>query len=174
VILAADDRPVESDEALTRLIAARPPGAIATLQVWRDGQTLVVPVKLTERPLPPSMRSSSADSAKVQTASRDDQLLGLTVTELDAATLHRRNLPETLAGVVITSVDPAGPSRVTPIKAGQVLLEINRQRVTSVAQYRAIVAALRPGTAVAVLIYDPASRQRVIQSITTDPSSPSS
>jgi S1-C subfamily serine protease len=51
-----------------------------------------------------------------------------------------------------------------------VLLEINRQRVTSVAQYRAIVAGLRPGAPVALLIYDPASRQRVIQSIATDPS----
>jgi serine protease Do len=170
VIVAADGRPVDSDEMLTRFVASRPPGAMAQLEIWRDGKTVPVAVKLTERPLPPSMRAQSGDAAKVQTASRDSLLLGLTVIELDAATVHRRNLPDTLAGVVITSVDPAGPSRVTPIKAGQVLLEINRQRVTSVAQYRAIVAGLRPGAPVALLIYDPATRQREIQSIATDPS----
>jgi serine protease Do len=168
VILAAENHPVSSDEELTRLIASRPPGSLARLEVWRDGQTIEVPVKLTERPLPPSMRGLTSDASKVSPVSRDDQLLGLSVGELDAATIQRRNLPETLAGVVITSVDASGPARVTPIKTGQILLEVNRQRVSSVAQYRAIITSLRPGTPVAVLVYDPASRQRFLQAITTD------
>jgi len=56
VIVAADDQPISSDEELTRFIASRRPGALARLQVWRDGETIAVPVKLTQRPLPPSMR----------------------------------------------------------------------------------------------------------------------
>jgi serine protease Do len=168
VVVAADDQSVSSDEELTRFIASRRPGTVATLRVWRDGQTVAVPVKLTQRPLPPSMRSLTADKEKVRPAS-GDQLLGLSVGELDAAQIHRRNLPETLGGVVVTSVDAAGPARVTPIKTGQILLEINRQRVLTVAQYRAVVSALRGGMPVAVLMYDPASRQRFLHAFVTDP-----
>jgi serine protease Do len=171
VIVAVDDHEVVSDEDLNRFVAGRPPGAIAQLELWRDGRTVRTPVKLAERPLPPSMRAMTAEAGKVRPVSRDAQLLGLSVTELDAATARKRNLPETMAGIVITFVDPAGPSRVTPIKAGQILLEINRERVTSVAQYRAILASLRSGAPVALLIYDPASRRRLIQSIDPDPPS---
>jgi serine protease Do len=171
VIVAADDQEIVSDDELNRFIAGRAPGVVTQLEIWRDGRTIRTPVKLTERPLPPSMRAMTAEAGKVRPAGRDGQLLGFSVIDLDAATVRRRNLPETLAGVVIASVDPAGPSRVMPIKSGQILLEINRERVTSVAHYRAIVAALRPGAPVALLIYDPASRQRLIQSIVTDPPS---
>jgi S1-C subfamily serine protease len=51
-----------------------------------------------------------------------------------------------------------------------VLLEVNRQRVTSEAQFRAVLAGLRPGAPVAVLVYDPALKERAIYSITVDPS----
>ncbi|HUL72328.1 MAG TPA: PDZ domain-containing protein, partial [Vicinamibacterales bacterium] len=102
---------------------------------------------------------------------RADQLLGLQVTDLDAAAIKRANLPDAIVGVIVSGVDPAGPARAVPIKEGQILLEVNRQRVASAAEFRAIVSALRPGMPVALFIYDPASRQRLLYALVTDPSS---
>ena len=171
VIVGIDGRPVASDEELTRIVAGQAPGLVVKLQVWRDGRTIDVPVKLTERPLPPSIETMTAEARKVRPVGRDAQMLGLSVSDIDAAMARRKNLPDTLAGVLITAVDPAGPSRLTAIKVGQVLIEVNRQRVSTVAQYRHVLADLPPGAAVAVLVYDPASRQRLIQLIALDPPS---
>jgi serine protease Do len=169
VIVAADSHAVLSDDELIRYISAREPGSMTTLDVWRDGSVRSLAVKLEERPLVPAAQPRAA--GKVEPASRDGSVLGFTVHDLDVADVRRLGLPDALAGVMIVDVDPAGPARAAPVRARQVLLEVNRQRVTSAAEFRAIVSSLRPGAAVAVLVYDPSIKQRAIYSITIDPPS---
>ena len=62
----------------------------------------------------------------------------------------------------------AGPARLARLRAGHVLLEINRRRIGSVAEFQDVVAALTPGATVAVLIFDQLPDQRVIATITPD------
>ena len=62
----------------------------------------------------------------------------------------------------MSDVDPAGPARLAQLRTNHVILEINRRRITSVADYRAVVAGLQPGEAVALLIYDRRTSQRFI------------
>ena len=124
-------------------------------------------MKLTERPLSPSARQLTS-ARGVQPARRDDVGLGLRVVDIDGDQARRKGLPAETPGVLITNVDSAGPARTTAIREGQVLLEVNRKRVDSAAEYRALTAALRPGTPVALLVFDPALRQRIIFAFVTD------
>jgi S1-C subfamily serine protease len=80
----------------------------------------------------------------------------------------RLQLPDTLGGVVVADVDAAGPARLARVRAGHVLLEINRRRISSTADYLAALAALRPGEVAAVLLYDQAGDQRVLTAIVPD------
>ena len=80
--------------------------------------------------------------------------LGLSVRDLDPATAARLRDSRHHVGVLVSDVDPAGPARLARVRADQVILEVNRQRITTVAEFRAVVAALQPGDAVAVLIYE--------------------
>jgi serine protease Do len=169
VIVAADGHAIQSDDELIRYISAREPGAMASLDVWRDGQVRPLSVKLEERPLLPALQPRGPVNANVEPASRDSALLGFSVRDREVADVRRLAMPDTLSGVVIVDVDPAGPARTAPIHRGQVLLEVNRQRVTSEAEFRAVLASLRPGAAVAVLVYDPSLKERAIYSITIDP-----
>ena len=50
VIIAVDGEPIDGNDTLVRLIAARQPGSTATVQVMRDGRPLSVALKLAERP----------------------------------------------------------------------------------------------------------------------------
>jgi S1-C subfamily serine protease len=68
-------------------------------------------------------------------------------------------------------VDPAGPARLARIRAGHVVLEVNRRRVTSAEEFHAIVKSLKPGEVAAVLVYDKISDQRLITAIVADPQS---
>ena len=167
VIIAADGRSIRSDEELIRYISGRQPGVIAMIELWRDGATRVVPVKLTERPVPASSRSG--DAAEVQpVASPEQGPLGLTVRDLDESTLARFQRPDSIHGVVVSRVDQAGPARVADIQTGQVVLEVNRPRITSAAEFRAIVASLPPGDPVALLMFDRVRDQRLIVTVIPD------
>jgi len=169
VISSIDGHTIQSDEELIRYIAGREPGSISRLDVWRDGTLRGLSVRLTERPLATRTHTQPAGSKTVRPAvGADDGPLGLTVRDLDTPGIRRLSLPESIVGVVIMDVDPAGPARLARIRPGQVLLEINRHRITSAAEYRAMVATLRPGETVALFVYDQASDQRVLFAIALD------
>jgi S1-C subfamily serine protease len=95
--------------------------------------------------------------------------LGLEVKDLDVRTIRRLNIPDSMVGVMIADVDPAGPAHLVKVRPGHILLEVNRHRVSSVADYRQIVATLRPGDTVALLVYLSRTDQRVIRAIVVDP-----
>jgi serine protease Do len=169
VVVAADGQPIHSDDDLIRYISGRRPGTVTSLSLWREGATRSLSVKLGERPVD----SSTSRSRALVTPAAAQNLgpLGLVVRDLDAAAVARLRLPLTMQGVYVSEVDPAGPARLARVRTGHVILEINRRRLTGVADYRAALAALRPQSVVALLIYDQSSDQRVLVTIVPDPSS---
>jgi S1-C subfamily serine protease len=85
--------------------------------------------------------------------------------------MQRLGIPGTVQGVWVSDVDPAGPARQARVGQGQVILEVNRQPVATVAHFKAIVASLPPGEPVALLVLDRLNDQRLIVSIVPDPQS---
>lgn len=168
VIVSVDDVPVASDEELIRAISARAPGTTVKLGVMRDTERRGLQVKLTERPLPESARPRQAPSDVRPASGPDFAPLGLTVRDLDRATRMRLQLPDTIAGVVVADVDSAGPARLARIRTGHVILELNRRRISSAAEFRAAVDALRPGEVAAVLLFDQIGDQRLLTAIVPD------
>lgn len=169
VVTAIDGQPVADDQALIRAIAARVPGTVVRLDVWRDAATFTATVKLTERPLPPTVRAASVPGGVRPVLSPEQGPLGVTVRELDAATITRFALPDTLKGVQVLDVDTAGPARQARVRRGHIIIELNRQKVTSVADFQRLVATLAPGSVVAVYVFDPLTHERAIHAVTLDP-----
>jgi serine protease Do len=172
VITRVDTVGIRSDEDLIRYISGRPPGSLAALEVWREGQARTLSIKLTERPLAETARSRSKGMQGVRPiVARDQGPLGIMVRDLDRATIMRQGLPEAIEGVIVVDVDPAGPARLARIRAGHVVLEINRRRVATAAEFLSLVGALKPGDVAALLVYDKMSDQRLITAIVADPPS---
>lgn len=169
VITALDDEPLADDQALTRAIAARVPGTVVRLTVWRDAARLAIALKLTERPLPPTVRPASVPGGVRPVLSPEQGPLGITVRDLDSATVKRFALPDALRGVQVLDVDTAGPARQARVRRGHIIIELNRQKVTSVAEYQRLVSTLRPGTVVAVYVFDPLTHERALYAVTLDP-----
>jgi len=93
---------------------------------------------------------------------------GATPVEADRQTLDRLELPRHTRGVLITRVEPLSASFDSGIERGTVLLEINRQRVESVAEYRRIARAARPGDILTLWVYAPDLVQRQLKTIRVD------
>jgi serine protease Do len=169
VIVSVDDVPVRTDDELIRAIAGRMPGTVARLGIVRDAEARSFTVKLTERPVRETRNQSGAVVSDARPAvSREHGLLGLTVRDLDGATVARQQIPDGLQGVTVIEVDPAGPARLARLRPGQLILEINRTRVASAVAFQAIVAGLKPGRPVAILLFDPLTGQRQLLTVTPD------
>jgi serine protease Do len=168
VVVALDDVAVASDDELIREISARTPGSAARLRVVREGQQHTVAVKLAERA--PREESDAPPDPQPSDRARSDQEapLGLSVRDLDRATAERLDLPKAIKGVLITRVEPMSTSFDGGIERSTVLLEINRQRIESAAEYRRVVRAAHAGDVLALYVYVPDLNQHQLKTVRVD------
>jgi serine protease Do len=169
VIVSFDGAPVASDDELIREISAKNPGTAAQVGALRDGRPANFTVKLAERPRREAGTAAPADGAPAGSDARprndDEGLLGLSVRDLDAAAFNRYDLPKDTRGVLITRVEPLSSSFDADVQRGTVLLEMNRKRITSMADYRRLVHAVQPGDIVTLYLYAPESEQRQLKTV---------
>ena len=168
VIVSLDDRDIGNDDQLIREIASRAPGSPARLHVLRDGREQTLTVKLAERPV--RNAADGRGDATPQPADRprngaDGAFLGLNVRDLDRQTIDRLELPKLMKGVLIARVEAMSTAFDGGIERGTVLLEVNRQRVESVADYRRLAAAARPGDILTLYVYSPDLDQRQLKTV---------
>ena len=152
VIVAIDGKPVAGNGELIEVIASRKPGTQATLQVVRDGRSLNVPVKLAERP-PRQAVSPAPATDRPQPSGRREPSLGLFVRELDREFAARYGLPASTEGVIVSRVEPLSPAFDANVERGDIVLEINRQPVRSVDDYRRLTSRARAGDVLALYLY---------------------
>jgi serine protease Do len=157
VILKVGGRDVTPDETVSYLIANTAVGSRVPLEIIRDGrrQTLTVQVgqRPTEEELAQQQGNDDQDEALGQEAPvQPGTALGLSLQPLNPQIVRALNLPETVRGVVITSVDPNSDASEKGIRRGDVILSVNRQAVTTPAQVLAAVDAARRAGRSSVLL----------------------
>jgi serine protease Do len=167
VITSLDDRAIANDDQLIREIAGRAPGSAARLRLLRDGHDRTLIVKLSERPARerPDKPETPVGPPEKSKTDPDALLLGLTVRDIDRTTADRLELPKQMRGVLIARVEAMSTSFDAGIERGTVLLEINRERVESVADYRRIARAARAGDVLTLYVYAPDLEQRQLKTI---------
>ena len=166
VIVAVDGKPIADNDALVRMIAGRQPGAVAGVHLLRDGHAVNVAVKLAERPHRDRLERGNVD--RPQRPGQRWPPLGLAVRELDDRSAAQYRLPEGGRGVVVSRVEPMSPAFDADIERGHVVLEINRQRVQSVDDYRRLTGGARPGDILTIYLYKPELNQRTLEIIKID------
>jgi len=144
VITAVNGKPVADNNQLTRDVGAIPPGQGVKLEVVRDGKPRQVEVKLAERPDEVEVASRGGKPGDQADKSSGDAL-GLGIQELTAEMAQRARVDPGTKGVIVTSVVPDSPGSEAGISPGDVILEINRQAIHSVSEYRKAVQKLKKG-----------------------------
>ncbi|MBM3806740.1 MAG: PDZ domain-containing protein [Acidimicrobiia bacterium] len=166
VIVSVDGRPVRTHDRLIRDIAERPPGSAARLEYLRDGRATSVSVKLAERPRQAVDRvTATAERSMQRTGSGE---LGLSLIEIDDSNAHRFDIPSGMTGLLVQRVEPLSVADDGGIDRGSIILEVNRQPVHSIAGFRRVVGAARPGDVLAVYLYEPDLDQRAIRTVRTE------
>jgi len=168
VVVALDSAAIANDDQLIRDIAGRPPGTAANLRVVRDGREMNLAVTLAERPLreDADRRDPPPDPKKGPPPALAP--LGLNVLELNRQTAGKYDVPGTIRGVLIARVDPLSTAFDAEIERGTVLVEINRRPVDSVAEFRRVVGAAKPGEVLTLYLYVPDLEQHQIKTVRVD------
>jgi S1-C subfamily serine protease len=87
------------------------------------------------------------------------------VRDLDRQTADRLELPKATKGVVITRVEPMTSSFDAGIERGMVLIEVNRQTIDTIGDYRRVARAARPGDILTFYVYAPDLDQRKLMTV---------
>lgn len=87
-------------------------------------------MKLGELPSE-GLAKAGGRSGGMRRSAQPDVLDGVTVDDITAQTRRQFNLPAQLSGAVVVEVDPASPAARAGLRPGDVILDINRQRVTN-------------------------------------------
>ncbi|MBN2707144.1 MAG: DegQ family serine endoprotease [Deltaproteobacteria bacterium] len=131
IILAVDGDKIDEMRNLPRMIAAKKPGTKVELEVLRLGKTIRVKVVLDDLESESGEGSLSADSDRLGN-------LGLTVRQLtpEMAARYRLSLDN---GVIISRVDEEGRAAAAGLRAGDVILMVNNEKISAVGDFRQVL-----------------------------------
>ncbi|MCY4485792.1 MAG: DegQ family serine endoprotease [Deltaproteobacteria bacterium] len=137
VIVTFDSSPVTASSELPLIVARTPVGKTVDVMIQRDGRPVALRVTVAK-----------LGDDEVVVALEDDNDLGLTVRDA------QRFMPGSRSrrGVVVTEVESGSPAETAGIRAGDVILEIDRKRVDSVQDFRRVVGGLDKGTGILFLV----------------------
>lgn len=136
VILALNGTPLESSAQLPLRIADLAPGTRATLEIWRKGGKKNLTVEIAAR---------NETAADTETATQPQQRLGLAVRPLQREEQRQSGID---SGLVVE--DSSGPAARAGVQPGDILLSLNGEPVSDVAQLRSLAA--KAGKHVALLV----------------------
>jgi serine protease Do len=153
VITTVSGRGIADGDELVRTIAAMSPGTAVTLGVFRDGKTVSVSTKLSERDADEGEGAEGPVKPPATPAARGDAL-GLVVGEMATRTRSEAAVPLDRKGVVVRDVVGLDPG-TDDLEEGDLIVEVNRQPTPDAAAYRKVLATLAPGESAWLYVYRP-------------------
>ncbi len=142
IILEFEGKKVESPGDLQRAVGLTNPGADSKMRVWRDQGEKTLTVKVGEAP---DEREARAP------AGRAKSMLGLEVRPITPDIARQLNLPSA-EGVVVARVEEGSAAAEAGVQRGDVIREINRQRVRTMAEFEKLTRDVKEGDRLTVLL----------------------
>jgi Do/DeqQ family serine protease len=142
VVTAVNGEAVADHNALRLRISRTAPGTTVRLTVNREGKEMQLPVTLGTLPTDDEGRPATGDFGP----GARSPLEGVSVDDITPELSRQLRLPPNVTGVIVTEVDPTSPAAEAGLRRGDVIVQVNRQRVTSVREFEAEVRRAGRGT----------------------------
>ncbi|MDD5263350.1 MAG: trypsin-like peptidase domain-containing protein [Candidatus Bipolaricaulis sp.] len=147
VIVRVGDAAIASADDLSRTVALLRVGSTVEVEVVRSGERLVLQATLAERPDEETLANYQGNVPQTEATTA----LGLTVGPITPIVAQHLGLNST-DGVVIMSVAADSRAGKAGLTEGDVVLEVNRQPISSVEDWNKAVAELKQGTKVILTV----------------------
>jgi serine protease Do len=141
VIRSLDGRVIGNGSALQVAVSEDTPGTNIELGILRDGSPQTLKVKVGEYHAKTEVADNDGDASG---PNAKPGKLGLSVGDLTSDVRQQLSIPDNVKGVAVESVRPASPADDAGLAPGDVILELNRQPVSSADKF---VTAVRANSA---------------------------
>ncbi len=141
VIVSFDGVEVADTRELVRKVADTDVGKATQVVVLRDGQTETLTITLGRREDAEASAVPAAAGPPDEPQSRD--LLGITLSPLDAEVVERLGLPAGTEGLAVMAVDPASEAYAKGLREGDIVTEAGQQVVESLDDFEARITEAR-------------------------------
>lgn len=128
VILVINGKGIADTEQLLREVAALKPGSKADITVWRDGKEVTLELTVAERDLAQGKNGGQPGGPSAES------LIGLTVRPLTNEEARRLEGTGT-TGLLVIVVESGSVAAKAGIQTGDVVLAVNKQPVTTIADF---------------------------------------
>src|SRR5713101_7427138 len=142
IITEFDKKRVETPQDLQKVVATTPPGKGVPLKVWRDKAEKTLEIKIGETP---------DETVALKTTNKGKSLLGLDVRPITPELARQLNL-RTPEGVIVFAVEEESAASEAGLQRGDVIREVNRQKVRSVQDFEKITKDVKDSDRVTVLL----------------------
>jgi serine protease Do len=162
VITQIDGNEVSDAGALQVEVGQKSPGTTIHLQVMRDGKNVAVPVTLE------AMGSRDRSGKETADAGHGKPRWGIGLADITPEMREQLQAPRDLHGVVIQQVQPGSPADNAGLQSGDVIVEVDRKPVQSVADVQKALSGVPKGQDTMLLIWsNGGSTFRVLHSAQT-------
>lgn len=141
VIVSFDGKEIKTMKELPFLVASTPVGKTVFVEVIRDGKKIRLEVKIRE------LQEEDESTATVDEAAK----LGMIVQEITPDLARNFSLSEK-SGLVVVQVENGSPASEAGIRAGDLILEVDRQTVKDLKDYQQKIESYKAGDAILFLI----------------------
>jgi serine protease Do len=147
VVVRFDGKGVVDSGRLQNLIGSAPIGSRHRLDIIRDGRAEHVELLIQEAPRDLTRRQPTGARA----GPGRHPLGGLAVDELTPAAARQLGIPQA-RGIVVVEVEEGSLAEAAGLLPGDLILEVNRQRVPNLPAYQRLVEPIKPKQATLLLI----------------------
>jgi len=152
VITEFNGKPVKNRDELVGYVTRTSPGTSVPLKVLRDKVEKRLTVTVDELNLDAETARTSRDTDAPEPEEQAGEGVGMTVGTLTADMARRLRLPSGTEGVVITEVEAGSTAQRGGLARGDVLLQVNRRAVTTVADAARELGRVSSGSTAFLLI----------------------
>ena len=154
VILEFNGRPVKNSGELVAMVSATAPGTTVPVKVMRAKKPLTLNVTIEELNVETEREGPVQELAPgLKPDEPTETGFGFSVEGLTANQARRLNLPSGTGGAIVSDVDPAGAAARGGIVPGDVVTEINGQKVTTVDQVTKALQGVGDGRTARIVVF---------------------
>ena len=143
VIMSFDGVEVEDTRGLVRQVGNSPVGATVRVTVMREGKSQTVRVTLGRREETEAAAATDDSTPDAESEPESKDLLGLTLMPLTDELREELGVDGDMIGLAVTAVDEVSEAFEKGLRTGDIITEAGQQKVTSISELEARVAAAK-------------------------------
>jgi serine protease Do len=155
VVIDFNGKAVKDSDSLVAMVVNTKPGTAAPLTIYRNNQRKALSVTIDELDLEAEQtrgtrRNDTPDQPQPQPTATD---FGMTLDSITPDLARKLDLPGNTGGAVVTDVDHNSAADKAGVAAGDVILEVNRHKVSNKSQVTRELQNVPPGQPAFLLVW---------------------